>query len=214
MNPSNMPIHQATHLSREDERRLVARLQGGDERAYEILVREYGGRMLAIAQRYLPCGQDSDDAVQEAFICAFKAIKSFESGSQLSTWLHRIVVNACLMKLRAQGRRSTVPIDALTPQYGDTVGGAPAIPAWDDTYANVALAETQSHVRGCIENLPRSYRQVLILRDLEEYDTRETARLLNTTPGNIKTRLHRARQILREMLEPLFVAPGGLPAIV
>jgi RNA polymerase sigma-70 factor (ECF subfamily) len=214
MNTQTVPLSGTLHpsevSSKEHERLLVARLRAGDERAYETLVRDYGGRMRAVARRHFACGQDADDAVQEAFIRVFEAIDSFEANASLASWLHRIVVNSCLMKLRARGRRAAVLLHASTLQAG--ADRAPSKQQRDDASASAVLAESQSHIRGCIESLPQPYRQVLILRDLEEYDTRETAKLLNTTPSNIKTRLHRARHVLRGLLEPLFMPQGCLPA--
>ncbi|MDB5333724.1 MAG: polymerase subunit sigma-24 [Phycisphaerales bacterium] len=197
--------------SKEREHLLVARLRAGDERAYETLVRDYGGRMRAVARRYFACGQDADDAVQEAFIRVFKAIDSFEANARLASWLHRIVINSCLMKLRARDRRAAVLLHASALQANGEAGNAHPHQERNDACANAVLAESQSHIRGCIESLPQPYRQVLILRDIEEYDTQETAKLLNTTPSNIKTRLHRARHVLRGMLEPVFMAQDCPP---
>jgi len=87
-----------------DERELLSRLQTGDAGAYEVLVREFGPRMLTVARRFLSHPQDSADAVQDAFVSAFQSIHSFQGQSTLATWLHRITVNSCLMLLRSQGR--------------------------------------------------------------------------------------------------------------
>src|SRR5688572_2360303 len=89
----------------DSDTELLAALRAGESAAYEHLVREYGGRMLLVARRFLSQEQDAQDAVQDAFLSAFKAIENFEGNSKLSTWLHRIVVNASLMKLRAQRRK-------------------------------------------------------------------------------------------------------------
>src|SRR5262249_12366935 len=87
---------------RPDEAQAVAALRHKDHEAFETVVRRFGGRMLATARRYLPGEEDGADAVQDAFLSAFQAIDRFEGKSQLATWLHRIVVNACLMKLRSR----------------------------------------------------------------------------------------------------------------
>jgi len=100
----------------ETESDLVARLRAGDEAAYAELVRTQGGRMFAVARRLLRSDDDAADAVQEAFVSAFRAIASFEGGARLSTWLHRIVVNAALMKLRTRARRPEVSIEELLPR--------------------------------------------------------------------------------------------------
>ena len=186
------------------ESQLLDRLRAGDEDGYETLVRTYGGRMLAIARRYFACEQDAADAVQDAFISAFRSIHAFAATSSLSTWLHRITINACLMMLRTRSRRDEVPMDDLLPQFDGDGHHLHPIPPGEETFARVALAENRDAVRACIRSLPEMYRTVLLLRDIEELDTEQAAAALNTTPGNVKTRLHRARQLLRAVLEREF----------
>src|SRR4030095_5713146 len=98
---------------------LVTRLRAGDPRACEEFVRAHGGRMLAVARRLLKHHEDdAADAVQDAFISAFASIHRFEAGSEITTWLHRIVVNACLIKLRrARGQGGHGSIDPLMPTF-------------------------------------------------------------------------------------------------
>ncbi len=190
-----------------DEPNLVARLRMNDRAAFEILVREYTPKMLAVARRFMKCDQDAADAVQDAFISIFRAIGSFEEGSRLWTWLHRIVVNACLMKLRSASRKSAVSIDEYLPTFDGTGHHVHHPRSFaDDAFEQAAQAETREQVRNCIGQLPESYRTVLLLRDIEELDTEETARILGCTVANVKTRLHRARQALRKLLEPCFAA--------
>jgi RNA polymerase sigma-70 factor, ECF subfamily len=179
-------------------------LRSGHEHAYEELVRQFSGRLLAIARRYLRSEEDAADTVQNAFICAFKSIETFNGDSQLSTWLHRIVVNCALMQLRAnrrRGEKDKVRIDDLLPRF-DTTGewieqGLVSAP----THLSVEASETRAIVRQCIELLPENYRTVLILRDIDEFDTEEAAELLNLTISTVKVRLHRARQALKILLE-------------
>jgi len=186
---------------------LIGRIRAGDERAFESLVREHGPRMLTVARRFFKCEDDAADAVQDAFISAFKSIGAFEGGARLSTWLHRIVVNACLMKLRA--RRPDVSIDALLPAFDADGHHAGPVGTWDeDGFAHAAASETRAIVRSCIDRLPEPYRAVLILRDIEEVDTRQAADLLKCSIANVKTRLHRARQALRTLLEPRLRVAG------
>ena len=85
-----------------DEALLVSRLRAGDERAFEDLVRTFGGRLLAVARRFVRNDEDAQDIVQSAYLSAFRALDQFEGNCQLSTWLHRIVVNTALMKLRSR----------------------------------------------------------------------------------------------------------------
>ena len=194
-------------VSPADESRMLTGVRAGDAIACEQFVRAYGARMLAVARRYLRCEQDCADAVQEAFISAFRALNTFEGTSRVSTWLHRIVVNVCLMRLRSQSRKGERSIDDLLPAFDDTGHHASAVSRWsDDASRRIEHEEVQAQVRACIDQLPEAYRTILLLRDIEEYDTEETARLLGTSVANVKTRLHRARQALRTLLEPIFTA--------
>lgn len=187
-----------------DDVELLKRVRAGDERACETLVRRHGGRMLAVARRLLLSEEDSTDAVQDAFLSAFRSLDGFEGNSALGTWLHRIVVNVCLMRLRARSRRREVRIDDLLPTFDETGHHSHPIRAWEDQgLARLTQAETRAQVWACIDQLPDPYREVLLLRDIEELDTEQTARLLGINPGAVKTRLHRARQALRTLLEPV-----------
>ncbi len=186
------------------ETTLVARLQASDDSAFSELVRAQGPRMLAVARRLLRSDEDAADAVQEAFISAFRAIGNFEGGARLSTWLHRIVVNAALMRLRSRSRRPETSIDGLLPRFVEDGEYLDEPREWKSPEALSALErrETREMVRGLIDRLPTDYRTVLLLRDIEGLDTKETAELLGVTPNAAKIRLHRARLALRGLLDP------------
>jgi RNA polymerase sigma-70 factor (ECF subfamily) len=189
------------------EREIVAGMRAGDDRAFERLVREYVGPLHAVALRLLQNPADADDAVQEAFLSAFRNFEGFREDARLGTWLHRIVVNAALGRLRKRKRRpdrgpDVVDVDELLPRF--QANGYPehfserwVLPAEE----LAARAETREQVRRTIDTLPDNYRTVLILRDIEELSTAETAELLELSPGTVKVRLHRARQALRNLLE-------------
>jgi RNA polymerase sigma-70 factor (ECF subfamily) len=183
---------------------LLARLRRGDGEAFEELVRAETGKLLAVARRILPTEEDARDAVQDAFLFAFRSLDRFEGHAKLSTWLHRIAVNASLMKLRTRRRKKEEPLDHLLPHYLDDGHHAERFAAWDDPAVALEQAETKALVRRLIDELPDSYRTVLLLRDIEGMDTEETAKLLETTPNAVKVRLHRARQALRTLLAPHF----------
>jgi RNA polymerase sigma-70 factor, ECF subfamily len=188
----------------EAEAQLLARIQAGDEEASAALVRQHGGRMLVVARRFLRSEEDSADALQDAFLTAFRCLDQFKGKSALGTWLHRIVVNSCLMKLRAQSRSWVVSIADLLPTFDETGHHTqPVRSGQEPALARLTREETQMQVRACIDRLPDAYRTVLLLRDIEELDTEETAQHLGILPGTVKTRLHRARQALRTLLEPL-----------
>jgi RNA polymerase sigma-70 factor (ECF subfamily) len=156
--------------------------------------------MLAVARRILGNDDDAGDAVQEAFLSAFRSLDRFEGGSKLSTWLHRITVNASLMKLRRDRRKPMRAIEDLLPQFSDAGRRATwnrGVPTGDEVLRS---EETRALVRRKIDELPDDYRIVLVLRDIEGLDTQQTATYLDITPAAVKTRLHRARQALRTLL--------------
>jgi len=185
-----------------DDASLVSRLQRGDEAAFEQIVRTHGGRLLSVARRFLGTNEDAEDAVQEAFIKAFKAIHTFEERAQLHTWLHRIVVNTALMKLRQRRRKPEESIEDLLPSYA--ADGHQTIESHEWSDAVFERKEMASMVRQAIAMLPDPYRVVLVLRDIEEHNTAETAAILGTTTTVVKVRLHRARQALRTLIDREF----------
>jgi len=184
-----------------DEAALLDGLRRGDNEAFETLVRTYGGRLLAVARRLVRNEEDARDVVQSAYLSAFRAVGNFEGGCQVSTSLHRIVVNAALMKLRTQRRKPEESIEALLPAFQDDGHHVEQFSDWT-TPADELLqrAQKRATVRACIDRLPDRYRTVLILRDTEERSTQEVAGMLTTTNAAVKVRLHRARQALSTLL--------------
>ncbi|MDJ0849512.1 MAG: sigma-70 family RNA polymerase sigma factor [Myxococcota bacterium] len=186
-----------------DEATLLQRLRAGDDAAYEELVRSYGGRLLAVARRFLRNEEEARDAVQDAFLSAFRNIEGFEGQAKLSTWLHRIVVNASLMKLRTRRRKPETPIDDLLPGFLEDGHMEKPAAEWRQVGADEAERnDLRRLVLEKIQELPEGYRNVLMLRDIEDLDTEETAAQMGLSVGAVKTRLHRARQALRGLLEP------------
>jgi RNA polymerase sigma-70 factor (ECF subfamily) len=188
-----------------DEATLAAGVRAGDEQAFETLIRTQGGRMLAVARRILGNDDEAREAVHEAFISAFRARQQFQAQSRLSTWLHRIVVNAALQKLRVRRRRAEDAIDDLLPRFLPNGDHVERFVAWTEPAdETVARHETAERVREAIDQLPESYRTVLLLRDIEGLSTEESADVLHTTANAVKIRLHRARMALRTLLAPHF----------
>jgi RNA polymerase sigma-70 factor (ECF subfamily) len=189
----------------DDDTTLIAQLRAGDEAAYEQMVRTYGGRLLAVARRILGSEEDARDVVQDAFLNAFKSLDRFEGNSKLSTWLHRIAVNGALMKLRTRKRKPEQSIETLLPSFLEDGHHEERFTSWEEPVDQaMERAETRQLVRQKIEELPESYRTVLVLRDIEGLDTEETAKMLGLSVNAAKIRLHRARQALRTMLAPHF----------
>lgn len=174
---------------------LLISLQEGNQHAFARMIEQHSPRLLATARRFLS-EDDAQDALQEAFLSAYKGLASFHGQSQLGTWLHRIVVNACLMKLRKQSRRSMLPLDDLLPDQGDV-----ASLVADDVEADPLVRDEQYElVHRYLRELPDSYRDIILLRNIEERSTEEVAIRLGITTGAVKTRLHRAHQALKSIM--------------
>jgi RNA polymerase sigma-70 factor (ECF subfamily) len=153
-------------------------------------LRMFGPRLHAVARRYFPCEADAADAVQDALVAAVRHLPQFQQHSRLETWLHRIVVNACLMRLRTARRRPTVPLDEAAyrlPTDGET--------------SPLDREETRQSVRRALRQLTTAQQTVIRLRYFEGFNTAETAELLGLTTEVVKTRLHRSCRALRGVLE-------------
>lgn len=161
-----------------------------DSTAVEDVLTRRRQRMFAVARRVTRDDADADDAVQDACVAAIRGCRGFEARARASTWVHRIVVNSALMQLRTRRRRNQ---DLLV----DTDGAADVEPSAEE---RVGGGELCAMVRRCIDALPEPHRSVLVLRELEERDTAETAERLGVTVNAVKIRLHRARHALRRRL--------------
>jgi RNA polymerase sigma-70 factor (ECF subfamily) len=185
-----------------EEASAVAAARAGDEDAGALLVRWTCGRLLAVARRILRNEEDAREAVQDAYLAAFKQLDCFDGRARLATWLHRIVVNAALMKQRRRQCRPEQSIENLLPHFGEGEHQLDPPAAWPDSQQLAQRRELRELVRNRIDQLPETYRTVLLLRDIEGLETEQAARLLGTTRTVVKTRLHRARQALRTLLDP------------
>jgi RNA polymerase sigma-70 factor (ECF subfamily) len=197
------PPTQAAGLSLKEESTLLERVKAGDQGACTRLVTIFGPQMMTVARRFMRCDDDCNDAVQDAFISAFNALARFEGEARLSTWLHRITVNSCLMKLRIDSSRRETSIEALLPTFneGGCNGRWPI--AMNTPSTDVETSETRTMIHQAIDKLPHADRAVLLLRDIEEMNTAATAACLETSEHNVKRRLRRARQSLGARLEPM-----------
>jgi RNA polymerase sigma-70 factor (ECF subfamily) len=196
-------LHTTNEISlKASEEPQAAGLQRSDADYFESLVRDYGPRMLSVARRYLNNEADAQDCVQDAYLQAFEKINQFENRSSISTWLHRIVVNTALMKLRSKKRRPEELIEdnsTLFDSYGRRV----------ETEAEMTLSvedvlvneQARLSVRHFIEQLPDTARSLILLRDIDGYSVEESAKLLTLTSSNVRTGLHRARKRLKMLIQ-------------
>jgi RNA polymerase sigma-70 factor, ECF subfamily len=196
-----------------DDKVLLNAMRAGEEWAFEMLVRTYGGRLLAVARRFTRDEEDARDVVQAAYLNAFRALHAFEGSAQLSTWLHRIVVNTALMKLRSRRRKPEESIESMLPSFLEDGHHVEQFSDWATPADRlIEQQQTRTIVRSCIDQLPDTYRTVLMLRDIEERSTQEVAELLMVTPTAVKVRLHRARQALSTLLRQHYASPAAVTA--
>jgi RNA polymerase sigma-70 factor (ECF subfamily) len=181
----------------------VRRLRRGDEEAYRLLLELYGGRMLRAAKRVLRDEEEALDARQDALLSLVRALDGFSGRALVATWLHKILLNTCRMRLRRRRQRGPtlsledgIGVDALLAQARDR--HAPAL--WESE-ERLQSGQARRRVRALLAALPERYRAVVVLRDLEELTTREAARVLGISENAVKVRLHRARRAARALLE-------------
>ena len=188
---------------------LVDRLKAGDEAAYEQMVRTLGGRLLAVARRMLRDEEAARDAVQDAMLSAVRAIGTFDGHSRLSTWLHRIVVNAALMRIRSRQRKPEQSLEPLLPRFAEDGHHAEAVISWTDSAERlIERDQTKALVRAAIDELPDSYRLLVMMRDIDGMSTLEAAEAFGITENALKLRLHRARQALGTIIRRRLSRPA------
>src|SRR5215468_10906994 len=186
-----------------DDLDLVHATQDGDVSAFEELVERYDRKLLRIAEHITHKREDSQNAVQEAFLKAFRHVGDFRKDSQFSTWLIRITVNQALMKLRKQRTIKVVSFDDDFQAGGDIFPGEVA-----DWAPNPEALYERSELRNILvkafERLRPIFRTVFVLRDIEGLSIDQTAEVLDLSPTAVKARLFRARLQLRELLSEYF----------
>ena len=183
-----------------DEPALVAALREGQEWAFEALIRTYGGRLFAVARRVCGNEEDARDTLQSAYLNAFRSLRSFESSCRF----HMAAPHRRATRLDAapfEAAQAEDSIETLLPAFQEDGHHVEQFSDWAMPADRLLEREdVRATVRKCIAQLPDSYRQVLMLRDIEELPTDAVATMLNATPTAVKVRLHRARQALSTLL--------------
>jgi RNA polymerase sigma-70 factor (ECF subfamily) len=192
----------------EAEQKLVEELKAGKEEAFDALLDVYGSRLHSFASRMCRNAEDAKDVVQETLIAVFRSLKEFRGESRFRTWLFTIATNAC-RKMKRKGKFE--PDEELSlDDFMPTARGhaqKPEITDWSQNPEELFLrSELRTAVEAAIAQLPPHYRVVLILRDVEQLSTDETADVLGLSPEAVKSRLHRARLFVREQLSQYWQA--------
>ena len=187
----------------DDDNRYVSLCQGGDTNAFQVLVERYQKKMLNIAYRITGDYEEACETVQEAFLSAFKAIKKFRGEAAFSTWLTGITMNHArnrLKKIRSHSHHEGVSIDdPIETETGQIFYNYPS--QEEPIIEQLEKKELQAKVQECIGTLDYEFREVLVLRDMQEFSYDEIHAILNIPEGTIKSRLFRARDTLKNCLK-------------
>jgi RNA polymerase sigma factor (sigma-70 family) len=191
----NTPAVNGTVAS-DDERALVRRVLAGDRAQFECLMRRYNRRLYRLARAVLRDDAEAEDALQEAYLSAYRSMSQFRGDASLGTWLSRLVLNECLGRRRRGARRQKV-VPIVTAQ-GEM--DAVAEPDSERPEGIVARRQMRALLESKVDQLPDSFRLVFVLRSVEELSVEETARTLGIPEATVRTRYFRARSMLREAL--------------
>ena len=182
---------------RPDDAELARRIGERDERAFEAMMRAHNRMLYRLARSILRDDAEAEDAVQDAYLAAYRNIAGFRGGAKLSTWLARIVINESYARLRKQKRASVVVPFESVPGAEE---GIMAEAGGERPEAAAMRAELRELLERRIDALPEQFRVVFVLRDVEEMSVEETAECLEVPPATVRTRAFRARALLRESL--------------
>ena len=187
-------------VSNLTEPEIIATILGGEIQLYHELIRPYERSVYLMALSYMKNEADAEDVAQEAIVRGFRKLSSFRAESKFSTWLISITINEARTRLR---RQALVRLESLD-QLDEDKGISPALLRdWRELPSEaIERDEVRNLIQQAVAQLPDVYRQVFLLRDVEELTTSETAEALNISVPSVKVRLHRARMMLQKQLAP------------
>lgn len=190
-----------------EDKAAIDRVLGGDYNAFEELVEKYQGRIYRHLRKMVKDSEQAADLLQETFLNAYKGLKGFTGSSSFSTWLFRIATNAALMYLRKH-RPDTVEYDDQIETHSEHTL-IPASPEFVRTPLEILLSkEGRSKIEEAIDGLPILYRTVIVLRDVEGFSMEEVAKVMDSSVAAVKSRLHRARNAVRQELSSYYAERG------
>lgn len=179
---------------RDDDPTLMRRMAGGDHIAFELLMRRHNRRLFRLARATLRNDAEAEDALQEAYLAAYRSCRQFRGDAAPATWLYRLVLNECLSRIRRQARRDKVAPMQRTQETSelDTMAANK-----DNSPENMLMrAEMRSMLERELDAMPEIFRQVFVLRCVEEMTVEETADCLDIPEATVRSRLFRARGML------------------
>lgn len=174
---------------------IVSKVIEGKIELFEVIVRRYNQQLFRVVRGYLTSRQDAEDAMQSAYLKAFENLSQFRGEAKFSTWLVRIAINEALKILKS--RKGTVDFSVTDHQNNDQTDSGEE---FSSPEAKVIEKDMNKHLEKAIDQLPPKYRSVLIMREIEQLSTSETAEVLEISRSNVKVRLHRAKKMLQDEL--------------
>ena len=174
---------------------VVSRAAAGDHAAFEWVMRQHNRRLFRIVRSILKNDADAEEALQEAYITAYRALKHFRGDSQVSTWLTRIAINEALGRLRRQKtERVVIPFSSDNEEATDALRAIRAEESATSPEEDTLRAEMRTLLERKIDELPMAFRTVFIMRELEEMSVEETAQCLDIPAATVRSRLFRAKE--------------------
>jgi RNA polymerase sigma-70 factor (ECF subfamily) len=195
-----LPVQAGTNTSHDAEAALLERILAGDSRAFAGLMRKYNRRLYRVARSVLRDDTEAEDALQDAYLLAYRGLPEFRGQSALGTWLTRIVVNAALAHRRKAWRLAEVIQLSAEPTMDEHPSPIEARDESGQPEHAALRAQTRRLIEAKIDTLPESFRTVFVLRALEELSVEETSDTLGIPEATVRSRYFRARSLLREAL--------------
>ncbi len=181
---------------------LIQDFLKGDTQSFEEILSRYSTKVFNLAFRLTKNHEDAEEVLQDVFTTVFKKVNKFEGKAAFSSWVYRVTVNSSFMKLRKRRRSRTVFIEDMPPADRETwiAEDTEQVSALDETFKSEVRTLLEKHIR----TLPDDYRGVFVLRDIDGFTNREVGKLLNLSTPAVKSRLHRARSLLKRRIKSFF----------
>lgn len=192
-----MEIEERNIIRKSDDGEVVARVLAGERAAYALLMRKYNQRLFRIVRSYIFDEDEIEDVIQEAYVKAYEALPGFEGRSSFSTWLIRIAINEALARVRQRKHLASINEDLENDRHTEVPVQLQNIETPLGMLMNLELKEM---LEKAVDRLPEKYRSVFMMREVERMSVAETSQSLAISQSNVKVRLNRAKEMLREAI--------------
>lgn len=191
----------AAQTVQDSDRQLIARVQKGDRRAFDLLVLKYQHKIISVVARYVHNSADVQDVVQEAFIKAYRALENFRGDSAFYTWMYRIAINTAKNHLISRSRRPpATDVDVGDAEY---FTGNGLLQDTDTPESSLLCEQLKDAIEACIDGLPDDLRTAITLREMDGLSYEEIAEIMECPVGTVRSRIFRAREAIDKVIQPL-----------